>query len=262
MRAPLVSGLILVLFLCGCNTAKTIVPLDPDVTPVTTPTLYRYSPAKETLLLTVESKGRTEQEHTFQAMTIELESVEENGELVLTSRLVKLQLQDKTIAPGLPIAEVTARSDKRGNSRFIAVHSPWKLSLPDGERQEKELLEKLKFDKQEILWPLPEDPIVTGQLLTHFGDAHITTDDSSQKQTQLKMVLEGEKVIDGVTYVTAQLDDQITTTVQGRTVRAMLKGYLTMNKATMMPETLLVAITYSLGNQALGAMKMGIVKIR
>ncbi|WP_319581594.1 hypothetical protein [uncultured Pseudodesulfovibrio sp.] len=261
MRPTLALSIILVLLLCGCNAAKTIIPLDPEVTPVTTPTLYRYAPEKETLVLTVETKGQNDQERSFQAMTIEFESVEDNGQLFLTTRLVKIQQQGKTIAPALPIAEITGRSDMMGNGELISAHSPWKLSLPDGERQEKELLENLKFDPKDILWPLPEAPIVTGQLLTSFGNAHIKIGDSPKQQTPLKLLLEGEKVVDGVTYVTAQLDDQISTTVQGRTAKMLLKGYLKMDKATMMPVTAFVAMTYSLGNTPLGASKISIVKI-
>jgi hypothetical protein len=195
-------------------------------------------------------------------MTIEFESVEENGELILTSRLVQMEQQGKTIAPGLPIAVVTTRSDKLGNSQLISRHSPWKLSLPDGERQEKELLEQLQFDQHGTLWPLPETPVVTGQLLTHFGNAHIKIGDASPRQTELKMLLEGEKTIDGTTYVTAQLDDLITQTVQGRTVRMQMKGHLTLDKATMMPVSMIVGMTYSLGNKPLGAIQATIVKIR
>lgn len=261
MRAPILYLLTLALLLCGCNAKKTIVPLDPDVIPVTTPTLYRYGPAQGKIKLTAEAVNPAKGEQTYTSIIFEYEGSEKEGIFIWTSRLIEIEENGKKVAPGLPIAEIISRSDSMGNSELVSIHSPWKLSLPDGERLEKELIEQMHLETNELLWPLPEEPIVTGELLTEFGGAHISTGSSGRNQTKIKMILEGEKVVNGVTYVTAQLDEKMSQVVQGRRVVLQMKGHMMLNKATMIVQNMYVALTFTSGGENIGAIKMSMNSI-
>lgn len=260
MKKSLIPLFLVLLMAWGCNGKKAIIPVDPDVAPVTTPTLYRYAPFQGKMLLTVEAKDLAKDTHIFESCTIDFEGEERDGELFWTTLLTKKVEGDKTIEPALPIVKITARSDKRGIAQVIDVSSPWQRSMPNGEQREKELLETLNFELNEFLWPMSEEPIVTGQILTQFGEAKITEGSFSRSKTKLKMRLEGEKVADGVTYVTAQLDDKVTRVVQGQRLIVTLKGHSMLEKRTMKPVKTFIAMTYTVSGKDIAIMSMSLIE--
>lgn len=221
-------------FGCKKNPPVSQIPLDQiQVTPVITPTVYRYGPCSGALEATIIQNINNVKKNT--TITTNYSIIQDGQHLIWHMHIPKLIENGRPVIPHVPIVDMTMDTDIRGIEGSSQVTFPLLLSMGNKAPSDfKKAMKSLRKNLTNLSPPLPEEGIVTGQPLRKapLNDPPPTL---IVQQKEIELILDGEISDNNIVYVSASLNEEITLTdkASGVQIFMVLKGRSIFQKDTM-----------------------------
>lgn len=220
----------------GCKKSIPIsdIPLDQlKVTPVTTPTVYRYGPCSGEFEMTTikEFNGKKESQTIFTRYSV----IQDGQQLIWHMFIPKWSENGKKYSPRLPLIDFTMDTDLRGNLGTLEVYSPLMQSMGEqAETKFKAGLDEVRKKLQNVSPPLPTQGIVTGQPLRN-NSLDRPQNNIILSNSDVALTLDGEFTIEGIVYVLASMNEELILTDSKSNAQMFMTmaGHSIMQKDTM-----------------------------
>lgn len=230
----------------GCTKNKTIGQLDLDtvvITPVTTPTQYRYGPCVGKLIVKINNE--IGEKKLDQTMFVSYSVIQEQERLIWHMFIPEWIENGKHYKPRIPLVDYTMDTDLRGVADTTAITFPLIQSL--GKAVPPETLAKLDTVKENLtsfMLPFPDEAIVTGHTL-RTNKINNLPKEFTLSDPYTIFTLDGEFVHEGITYVRESINKEIPIkhNETGLILYINYSGYSIMRKSSMEEERSEMAVT-------------------
>lgn len=236
-RTTLYSLSVLCLLLViGCQKNTPISQLDLNtitITPVTTPTVYRYGPCTGQLKHSTVSKYKEKTKSS--EMLAKYSAIQAHQQLIWHIFVPEIAVSGKRCSPHVPIVDITMDTDLRGQLGEIDVTFPVFESMGSAlDPKIKKQMKTFQNQMENSFFILPEKGIISGETLLRFSRV-IPLEKFTADFSKCTLILDGEFTRSGTTYVVARQDDEVKMTEIKTGIQLFLKitGYCIFQKKNM-----------------------------
>ncbi|QGY38964.1 hypothetical protein GM415_02035 [Pseudodesulfovibrio cashew] len=186
-----------------------------EVTPVTTPTVYRYGPARGTARMTLKSESNGNSETSIFIMKY---SVSKVGDSLLWHIFIpEWTSEGEHVKPMVPLVDITMDTDDRGVVGETKTTYPLFEALRITDPKVLASLNRTAENIKRLVYPLPEGAISNGDVMIN-AQPNLSLEALGPIKGAVQSRLEGEFSSDGKRYVAIASANRLSTSLKGEDI--------------------------------------------